>query len=105
MHQDGREGTCPMWEQEEGWDGVLFVVIIGDLEAVVVVFLDYGVYREWHSVVRDAALQERTDFLAESSDCHTCFTEPTILLVHKTFPYRRRCGGDIMLYTPRQHKR
>jgi hypothetical protein len=43
MHQDGREGTCPMWEQEEGWDGVLFVVVIGDLEAVVVVFLDHGV--------------------------------------------------------------
>src|SRR4030095_12270571 len=62
-HQDGGEGTDPVREQEEGWDAVLCVVLIGDLEAVVVVFLDHGVCLEWHSVVRDAELQERTDFL------------------------------------------
>ena len=76
----------------------MFFVILGDPEAVVVVFLDYGVCLAWYSVVRDAELQERTDFLAEFSDCHTCLNEPATLLVHKTLPYRRRCGWDIMLY-------
>lgn len=70
MHQDSRERACPVRNQEECWDAVMFFVVIGDLEAVVVVFLNYSARLERYGVGWEAELPELPDFLAKSSDGH-----------------------------------
>jgi hypothetical protein len=76
MHQDSWERACPVRNQEECWDAVMFFVGIGDLEAVVVVFPDHSVRLERYGVGWEAELQELPNFLAKSIDSHICLKEP-----------------------------